>query len=134
MTSKMPDDLDLKDAIAILARVIERTEQCRDAVKRRGLLDGVDTSFLVLGAEQEIAALNLAMATMLLARGRIDDAAAALGVTPPAPETAPKPAPVAPWPHGAEVEPAPRVFTRKPVFRPAPVPPRTRTSAPEIAF
>lgn len=130
----MTNDLDLKDAIAILAKVIERTEQCRNAVKRRGLLDDVDTSFLVLGAEQEIAALNLAMATMLLARGRIDEAAAALGVPSPAPETAPKPAPVAPWPVGAEVEPLRPVRKPVPPFRPAPVPPRTRPSTPEISF
>lgn len=129
-----PNDLGLKEACAILARVIERTEQVRAAVDKRCKLDGTDATFLLLGADQELAALNLAMATMLLARGKLEEAAEAFGVAtpPPAPSSAPTPSPKAAWPHGAEVEPMrvnPRDLPRppKPTFRP-------RAAAPEISF
>ena len=94
----MSDDLDLKDAIAVLVSIQERTKLCRDAVERSAKAQGVSAAFLLNAADRELEALSVAIAALLLARGKVDDA----GEPPKNPPVKP---PAKPWPKGAQVEP-----------------------------
>src|SRR5215831_14618938 len=127
----MTNDLDLKDAIATLVAIQDRTKRCREAVERSAKAQGISAAFLLNGADRELEALSVAIACLLLARGKTEEAKETFfGQTGAKLPDDPKPAPTSPlppFPKGAEVESPP---TLKPGT--LAIPRRSRQS--EISF